>query len=950
MTDGAGPGIHPTPGIKVTFTALTAASGATGTFPGSLTAVTVTTDANGLATAPVFTANTLAGTYTVTAAVQNNPSVTPAVFSLTNASANAATITATAGTPQSTGTLTTFATGMKALVRDASNNPIAGATVTFTAPAAGASGTFPSTGNNVATATTGSDGIATAPAFAANNIAGSYTVVASVPGATSASFALTNTGVPPATITANAGTPQSAVISTPFATGLQALVTDLGGNPVAGAMVTFQAPGSGASGTFLGWGISATVTTNSSGLATAPTFKANNTTGNYTVTASVAGVGTPAQFSLTNTPGRPANPSPVAGTPQSTVVLTQFATALQALVADAGMNPIPNVAVTFQAPASGASGTFAGGGLTAVVITDANGIAKAPAFTANGAAGTYNVTASAGGAVPPAIFVLTNIAKGTLNIVVNTSGKDGTFNFAASPSLGGVANFAITTTGGSASRNFQNLSGPYTVTLGALPFGFKLTSVMCTSGTVSGLSVSVSPAPGTMTTCTFAIFFDAVGIRTATQAAIQGFMTNRADTITGSQPNQTRGEGRFTGSLFGGSPDDGDGSSGPPAAQFGSAQPLVSNPSFAVGGSAGGSGDPGARFASAQPFLNDPSVGGPAGRRNADMQSLSADAPDTRPNMANPFAISGGGDSSRGNIVGSFSLSSLRKAIAQQEAAKAEQAGLSLNGGPIAAGISPGPPKFDLWAEFQTNYYRSDYGQQRSGFSHLAYTGLDYLVHPAVLFGIMTQVDWTSETGSGAAAGIGASGFGWMAGPYMAIKLTPTLSFDTRAAWGQSQNQVNPFGISDEAFSTDRFLGSARLTGNWKSGDWRFRPEVSTVYFTETQKNYTDPFGIFIPSQTVTLGRVTFGPEVGYLMKLAGGASLEPQAGVKAVYDFSKTSVLAPDGTLTAPETWRAKVEGGLKFKTSGGLVLQGNVSYDGLGAKRFEDVQGQAWLRLPLN
>ena len=81
--------------------------------------------------------------------MQNNPSVTPAVFSLTNASANAATITATAGTPQSTGTLTTFATGMKALVRDASKKPIAGATVTFTAPAAGASGTFPSTANNV---------------------------------------------------------------------------------------------------------------------------------------------------------------------------------------------------------------------------------------------------------------------------------------------------------------------------------------------------------------------------------------------------------------------------------------------------------------------------------------------------------------------------------------------------------------------------------------------------------------------------------------------------------------------------------------------------------------------------------------------------------------------------------------------------------------------------------
>ena len=62
--------------------------------------------------------------------------------------------------------------------------------------------------------------------------------------------------------------------------------------------MTFTAPSSGASGTFSG---SSTVTTNSSGVATAPTFTANSTAGTYTVTASVAGVATPASFSLTNT-------------------------------------------------------------------------------------------------------------------------------------------------------------------------------------------------------------------------------------------------------------------------------------------------------------------------------------------------------------------------------------------------------------------------------------------------------------------------------------------------------------------------------------------------------------------------------------------------------------------------------------------------------------------------
>src|SRR6202040_1130817 len=54
------------------------------------------------------------------------------------------------------------------------------------------------------------------------------------------------------TITATAGTPQSATISTAFGTALQATVKDGSNNPLSGATVTFAAPGSGASGTFAG--------------------------------------------------------------------------------------------------------------------------------------------------------------------------------------------------------------------------------------------------------------------------------------------------------------------------------------------------------------------------------------------------------------------------------------------------------------------------------------------------------------------------------------------------------------------------------------------------------------------------------------------------------------------------------------------------------------------------
>ena len=65
--------------------------------------------------------------------------------------------------------------------------------------------------------------------------------------------------------------------------------------------------------------------------------------------------------------------------------------------------------MTFTAPASGASAAF-GGSATATAVTNASGIATAPALTANGQAAVTPVTASATGVGTPASFNLTNLA------------------------------------------------------------------------------------------------------------------------------------------------------------------------------------------------------------------------------------------------------------------------------------------------------------------------------------------------------------------------------------------------------------------------------------------------------------------------------------------------------------------------------------------------------------
>ncbi len=83
----------------------------------------------------------------------------------------------------------------------------------------------------------------------------------------------------------------------------------------------------------------------------------------------------------------------VQGSNQSATNGALFGTALAVKVTDSSGNGVAGIPVVFTAPASSASGTF-GGSAIASVVTAANGIATAPAFTANSVAGPYNVMTS----------------------------------------------------------------------------------------------------------------------------------------------------------------------------------------------------------------------------------------------------------------------------------------------------------------------------------------------------------------------------------------------------------------------------------------------------------------------------------------------------------------------------------------------------------------------------
>jgi uncharacterized repeat protein (TIGR01451 family) len=270
---------------------------------------------------------------------------------------------------------------------------------------------------------------------------------------------------------------------------------------------------------------------------------------------------------------------------------------------------------------------------------------------------------------------------------------------------------------------------------------------------------------------------------------------------------------------------------------------------------------------------------------------------------------------------------------------------------PAAANFLSHPSRqgFDAWVEGHYRHFEDDAGGADT-FGHfgVVYVGGDYLVTDAFLVGALVQFDWAEETSR--LTGSTVSGTGWMAGPYASFRLTPNVFLDGRVAWGQSDNDVDPFGLYEDSFETDRWLANINLKGNWIYNSIRFTPGVSYTYFNEEQKAYVDSNAILIEGQTLTVNRLEFGPEFGYRFVAADGTTFEPHIAIKGLWDIGGDLDTTVNGLDAGRSELRGKVEGGFLAQTAFGPSVRLDFAYDGIGDEDFAAWGGQMWLNIPLD
>ncbi len=267
---------------------------------------------------------------------------------------------------------------------------------------------------------------------------------------------------------------------------------------------------------------------------------------------------------------------------------------------------------------------------------------------------------------------------------------------------------------------------------------------------------------------------------------------------------------------------------------------------------------------------------------------------------------------------------------------------------PVAALMPVQTPKWNAWIKGNYRFYDGD-GSSFDGHTIDVLAGLDYRVADAVVMGLVGGygiTDFNTLTG-GTSGAFKADGY--TAGAYMGIRLGANAQFDTLAAYTYSDYE-NRVGAVSGDFTAHRVTVGARLKGTWESeGGVFFEPGVRILYAEEWQGAYTDSAGVRQSTLTVTAGRVSVGPKVGYVHRSEDSATVKTWIAAYGEYDFSNQGNTPTSGLPDFDDILSGRVSAGVSAHSPGGVGLSLEGDIGGLGSGEYTSYGGTARIDLPL-
>jgi hypothetical protein len=275
-----------------------------------------------------------------------------------------------------------------------------------------------------------------------------------------------------------------------------------------------------------------------------------------------------------------------------------------------------------------------------------------------------------------------------------------------------------------------------------------------------------------------------------------------------------------------------------------------------------------------------------------------------------------------------------------------QQVEFSVSLSDIAAASHPGkkvePSLVDLWVEGRMQNYEAtmaDLGMS-SGNLGVLYIGTRTMLGSDILVGGLAQVDRGVESAELGDTRMAATG--WMAGPYMSMKLGSGVTFDGRAAWGTTDNAMPGIAIADS--ETERRLLRAKLTSTRDVEGWKVAPSLGLVYLEDAVHDDTSG-----ATKAAGTGRVELMPEVSRRFQVNGETFVEPRAAVGGFVGFEDLGALKPMVTTESAADLRLKAEAGVAVGIKDGSSLAATGGVESGDATTPENWTGRLQLNMPL-
>lgn len=236
-------------------------------------------------------------------------------------------------------------------------------------------------------------------------------------------------------------------------------------------------------------------------------------------------------------------------------------------------------------------------------------------------------------------------------------------------------------------------------------------------------------------------------------------------------------------------------------------------------------------------------------------------------------------------------------------------------------------PDDPVW--FTLSAARSDMGTTQSDSLFGAF-GTHAFVGPDTMVGMMFSFDHAAQTD--AAAQI--SGTGWLAGPYMAMKLpNHPFTLETHLLAGGSTNRISPTGTYTDRFDTRRVLAQLSLAGEMEVGSATLRPRLSGSYTSDRQEAYIDGLGTPIGAQDFAMRSLDLGLDMSREI-VFDDLTWQVRGGISAVH--SSVSGSAATRADVAYEGTRARIDAGASTRLCNGADLSVGAYLDGIGAQGY--------------